>query len=473
MNMIRIADRTGGVTTVSPAVVEDFAGSLRGDLLRPGDAGYDEARTIWNAMIDRRPALIARCTGPADVKQSVNFARENGLLTAIHGGGHNIAGNAVCDNGLMIDLSLMRSVRVDQHTKLVHIEPGATLGEIDHETQALGLVLPLGINSTTGAAGLTLGGGFGWLTRKYGMTVDCLTAADVVTADGKLVRTSENENPDLFWAIRGGGGNFGVVTHFEFRVYPLEHDVYSGLIVYPLSEAASALKKYREYVSKLGDDTNVWVVARKAPPLPFLPEDVHGTEIIAFAVFHAGDPAEGAKILEPVRKFGTVLGEHVGPQPFVAWQSAFDPLLTPGARNYWKSHNFEKLNDEVIDVVVRYAGDLPTPQCEIFFGMLGGKAGRIAPDATAYAHRDANFVLNVHTRWDSIDDDARCVGWARRFFDESAPHATGGVYINFMTEEETDRIGAAYGTSYDRLMRVKKKYDPQNLFRLNQNIDPT
>ena len=472
MSTISITQGSKNEIAMDSATVDNLAASLRGILLRPHDDGYDEARSIWNAMIDRRPALIARCSGVADVRLVVDFARKHKLLTAIHGAGHNIAGNAVCDGGIVIDLSMMRSVRVDPEARLVQVEPGATLGDLDHETQSFGLATPVGINSTTGVAGLTLGGGFGWLSRMHGMTVDCLTAVDVVTADGRFLHANDKENSDLFWAVRGGGGNFGVVTRFEFRLFPVGPEILAGLIVLPIADAVPAMKKYRDFVANLPDETNVWVVLRKAPPLPFLPEEVHGKEVLVFAVFHAGDPDEGMKALDPLRGFGTVLGEHIGVQPFTAWQTAFDPLLTPGARNYWKSHNFAELKDEAIEVAVKYARSLPTAQCEIFFGMLGGEVARISPDATAYPHRDANFVLNVHGRWDDAGDDNRCISWARKFFKESAPYATGGVYINFMTEEETDRVRAAFGSSYDRLVAAKKKYDPENLFRLNQNISP-
>ena len=423
-------------------------------------------------MIDRRPGLIARCSGVADVLGAVRFARTHDLLVSVHGGGHQIAGNAVCEGGLMIDLSAMNAVRVDPDARRVHVGPGATLGDLDHETQAFGLAVPTGINSTTGIAGLTLGGGFGWISRKHGMTVDNLIAADVVTADGRLVRASESENADLFWALRGGGGNFGIVTRFEFRAHPVGPGVLSGLIVYPLAAAPAALRKYRDFVDGLGEETAVWVVLRKAPPLPFLPESVHGTEVLVFAVCHVGDPAEGEKILAPVSTWGEPVGAHVGVQPFTAWQAAFDPLLTPGARNYWKSHNFTALSDEVLDAAIRSAENLPTGECEIFFASLGHAASRVAADATAYPHRDAKFVLNVHGRWQSADEDAAGVGWARAFFDETAPYATGGVYINFMTEDEGDRVAAAYGPSFARLAKVKKAYDPDNRFRLNQNVRP-
>jgi FAD/FMN-containing dehydrogenase len=473
MNSLKVVARNEATITLDAGALENFKSSLRGSLLLPGDDGYNTARTIWNAMIDRRPALVVRCAGVADIRKAVNFAREHKLLTAVKGGGHNIAGNAVCDGGLLIDLSNMRAVSVDPFARVAYVEPGVTLGDFDHECQAFGLATPVGINSTTGLAGLTLGGGFGWLSRKYGMTVDNLIAADVITADGRLLRASDTENSDLFWAIRGGGGNFGIVTRFEFRLHPLGPDVLSGLIVYSLKEAASALRQFREYTKKLGEETTVWTVMRKAPPLPFLPPEVHGTDIIVFCVFHAGNPTDGLKALEPVRKFGTILGEHVGVMPYTAWQKAFDPLLTPGARNYWKSHNFIDLSDGAIDVAVRYVQNLPSPQCEIFFGMIGGATTRPSTDATAYSHRNTIYVCNVHGRWETAAEDKVCINWARGFYREAAPYATGGVYVNFLTDDESDRIEAAYGPGYHRLSQVKQKYDPDNFFRMNQNIPPS
>lgn len=471
MKSINIANG-GGTVTVQGSDLSKFAASFNGELLQPGDSGYDDTRAIWNAMIDRKPALIARCKTVPDVVSAVNFAREHDLLTAIRGAGHNIAGNAVCENGLMIDLSGMKGVTVDPDSRIAHVEPGATLGDLDQATQEFGLAVPVGINSTTGVAGLTLGGGFGWLTRLYGMTVDNLVAADVVTADGQLLHASEKENPDLFWATRGGGGNFGVVVNFDFKAYPVGPDVYSGLVVYSLDEAESILRKYREQISTLSNETNVWIVLRKAPPLPFLPEAVHGKEILVLACFHAGDPKEGEKAIEPFRKFGNVLGEHLGVQPFCDWQTAFDPLLTPGARNYWKSHNFETIEDEVIELAIKYASNLPSDECEIFFGQLGGQAAKKDPGATAYPHRNANFVLNVHGRWREDSDDEKCIAWARDFYRETLPFATGGVYVNFLTRDETERVKAAYGENYDRLLETKRKYDPDNLFRMNWNIPP-
>ena len=472
MNKVRFVRGNGDSVTVDSAVTEQLKASLRGTLLSPGDAGYDQSRTVWNAMIDRRPALVVRCAGVADIQQAVAFARQHGILTAVKGGGHNIAGNAVCEGGLLIDLSGMRSVRVDPQARVAHVEPGATLADFDHECQAFGLATPVGINSTTGIAGLTLGAGFGWLSRKHGMTIDNLLAVDIVTADGRLLRADDKSNADLFWAVRGGGGNFGIVTRFEFKLHPVGPDLLSGLIVFSFKEAATVLKKYGDYCRTLGGETSVWTVLRKAPPLPFLPANVHGTEIVAFAICHAGDPEAGKKAIEPIRKFGTVLGEHVGVQPYRAWQKAFDPLLTPGARNYWKSHNFKELSGGAIDVVVKYVGNLPSPHCEIFFGLIGGATMRPAPEATAYSHRDALYVCNVHGRWETAAEDKKCIDWARGFFRDATPFATGGVYVNFLTDDESDRIKAAYGSGYERLAAVKQKYDPQNLFRVNQNIRP-
>ncbi|MBI5267567.1 MAG: FAD-binding oxidoreductase [candidate division Zixibacteria bacterium] len=470
MNSVQIARGEGGQAAVTAESIDSLKASFRGAIVRPGEAGYDEARTVWNAMIDRRPALVARCVGVADIRRAVDFARTHKLLTAVKGGGHNIAGNAVCDGGFLIDLSLMRIVRVDPIAKVAHVAPGATLGDFDHETQAFGLATPVGINSTTGIAGLTLGAGFGWLSRKYGMTIDNLREVDIVTADGQLRRASEKENSDLFWALRGGSGNFGVVTRFEFKLHEVGPNVLAGLVVYPHSQAASALKKYREYVKTLSDDTSVWVVLRKAPPLPFLPTEVHGTDIIAFCICYNGDPEQGEKAIAPVRKFGTALGEHVGVMPFTAWQKAFDALLTPGARNYWKSHNFTEISDGAIEKAVNYAGSLPSAQSEIFFGLIGGATTRVKPDAMAYSHRDAIYVMNVHTRWENASEDKTCIDWARAFFRETQQYASGGVYVNFLTDDESDRIKAAYGPHYDKLLSIKKMYDPENLFRMNQNI---
>jgi len=460
------------MTTQSSNLGKELKGMIKGSVLSAGDPGYDDARQIWNAMIDRRPALIVQCVDADDVPPAIALARRHKLEISIRGAGHNIAGNALCDDGLTIDFSNMKNVRVDAAKRRAYVEPGATLADLDEATQAHGLATPVGINSTTGIAGLTLGGGFGWLTRKYGMTVDNLVSVDLITAEGRKIRASETENADLFWAIRGGGGNFGVVTSFEFQLFPVGPEIFAGLIVFPFSQAKQILNQYRQFVNSAPEELNVWVVLRKAPPLPFLPENVHGKEVVVMPVFYSGPATEAEKLIAPVRAFGTPHGEHLGVQPYVAWQKAFDPLLTPGARNYWKSHNFTELADGALDSIIEFAGKLPSPQCEIFIGLIAGASNRIAPDAMAYGHRDAKFVLNVHGRWDEAKDDPKCIGWAREFFKASAPYASAGAYVNFMTAEEGDRVAAAYGANYDRLVQIKKRYDPDNIFHLNQNIKP-
>lgn len=460
------------MTQLQQAMIDEFKAHFHGNVLLPSDADYDEVRQIWNAMVDRRPALIARCASSESVVQAVKFGRKNNLLVSIRGGGHNIAGNAVCDDGLMIDLSLMKGVQVDPSARRATVEPGCTLADFDAAAQVHGLATPLGINSTTGVAGLTLGGGFGWLSRKYGMTVDNVLSAEVVTSDGAQVRASETQNADLFWGLRGGGGNFGIVTSFEFQLHRVGPEVLSGLIAFPFDQAKSVLTQFARFTETMPDDLNVWMVTRKAPPLPFLPVDVHGKEIIVLAVCYVGEPTEGEKLIDTLRGFGTAHGEHFGVQPYTAWQQAFDPLLTRGARNYWKSHNFSRLSDDAIDTIIAYASSLPSPQCEIFIGTIGGQTARIAPEAMAYSSRDANYVMNVHGRWESAAEDERCIAWAREFFAKSQPFASAGAYINFLTQEETDRIEFAYGGGYKRLVVLKKKYDPTNFFRMNQNIKP-
>ncbi len=458
--------------TISEETLAAFAGKLRGEAALPGEDGYEAARTIWNAMIDRRPALAARCRGPADVIHALKFAREEKLLVAVRGGGHNIAGSAVCDGGLLIDLSPMRSVRVDPSARIARVEAGATLADFDREAQAFALATPLGINSTTGVAGLTLGGGFGWTTRKFGLTIDNLVSADLVTADGEFMRVSESEHPDLFWALRGGGGNFGVVTSFEFRLHPLGPEVLSGLVVHPLDEAEALLPEFRRIVNEAPDELAVWAVMRKAPPLPFLPAEWHGKEVLIFAACYAGDMAEGEKATRALRSLGRPIADVVSPHSFVRWQGAFDPLLTAGARNYWKSHDFDDLSEGAIAAMIRAARALPSPECEVFIAHLGGAMARVTPEATAWPHRKAHFVMNAHARWREQAQDSTCIAWARGLSEAAAPFASGGVYVNFMPEDEQARVESAYGANYRRLAEIKRRYDPENQFRMNQNIPP-
>jgi FAD/FMN-containing dehydrogenase len=458
------------MNTQSREKIESLKGKIKGQVVLPDDLNYNTVRKIWNAMIDRRPAVIVQCAEAGDVPHAIAYARENDLEISIRGGGHNIAGSALCENGVMIDLSIMTRVDVDPEKRRAYVEPGATLGDFDKAVQAHGLATPVGINSTTGIAGLTLGGGFGWLTRKYGMTIDNLASAELVTADGRMVRVSEDENSDLFWAIRGGGGNFGIITRFEFKLHPVGPEILAGLIVFPQKQTKQIFQQYRDFVITAPEELNVWVVLRKAPPLPFLPDSVHGKEVVVLAIFYSGLKIEGDVFIDRLRGFGDAYGEHIGVQPYVQWQQAFDPLLTPGARNYWKSHNFIELSDGALDSMIEYAGNMPSPDCEIFVGLLAGAANRISADAMAYGHRDARFVINVHGRWQDAVQDESVISWARSFFKASAPFASAGAYVNFMTGDESDRVAAAYGTNYSRLQKVKKEYDPENVFHNNQNI---
>ncbi len=463
----------GGSTAVSEGAVEALRDALVGNLLTPESAGYEDTRSIWNAMIDRRPGLIVDCRAEGDVSNAVKFAAEHGVLLSICGAGHNIAGNAVCDGGLMISFKKMKDVVVDPSSRTVRVQPGVTLGDLDAATQAHALAVPTGINSTTGIAGLTLGGGFGWLSRKYGMTVDNLLSARVVLADGSIVVASESEHPDLFWGLRGGGGNFGVVTSFEFQAHPVGPEILSGLIVHPFADARQVLRGYRDFLKGAPDEVTVWSVMRKAPPLPFLPEEVHGTEVVVLAAMYAGEMSDGEIALAPLRAMGTPIADVIGPHPYVGWQQAFDPLLTPGERNYWKTHDFAEMSDGLIDEVLGYVATLPSPQCEVFFGQVGGAQSRVPDAATAYQGRSAAFVLNVHGRWSDPSQDDACIGWCRDLWEAVGQYATGEAYVNFMTEEEGARLESAYGSGYERLVELKNEYDPSNLFRMNQNIRPT
>ena len=464
---------TVAATPVSQRAVSILRQRIRGVVLTDADEAYNSARHVWNAMIDRKPSVIVRCADASDVQVAVDFARDMNALLAVRGGGHNIAGSAVCDGGVMIDLSLMKSVKVDAIARTVRVEPGVTLGELDRETQAFGLVTPTGINSTTGISGLTLGGGFGWISRKFGLTIDNLISANVVTADGRQVSASEKDNPDLFWALRGGGGNFGIVTSFEFRLQPLGPEVMSGLIVYPLSQARDLIRRYREIAAAAPDELACWFVMRAAPPLPFLPKEVHGTGIIAFAACYAGPMDAAERAMKPLRTIGTPIADVIGPHPFCGWQTALDPLLTPGARNYWKSHSFATIENGLIDVLVEYASKLPSAETELAFAQLGGAINRVPSEATAYPHRDVAFLINLHTRWRDPADDAACIAWARSLFDACAPFASGGTYVNFIPEDDKDGVKRAYLGNAKRLAAIKAKFDPHNLFSVNQNIRPT
>ncbi len=451
--------------------VQDLRAALRGEVIAPDDAGYDAARAVWNAMIDRRPAAIAACADAADVARAVGFARDNGLLLSVRGGGHNVSGTAVCDGGLMIDLSAMNDVTVDPERRTARVGGGATLAEMDRATQAHGLAAPGGVVGSTGVGGLTLGGGFGWLSRLHGLAVDNLIEVEIVLADGRIVAANETDHADLFWGVRGGGGNFGVATAFTFRLHPVGPDVLFGPTVYRLEDAADVLRHYRAFTATAPRACCVWADLLTAPPFPFLPPEAHGTKVLSLLQCFAGDIEEGERVLAPLSGYGNPLGDAVMARPFVEAQALLDEVYAKGMRNYWASANCHDLSDTVIDALVARAATMPTPQSDMLICQLGGAIGDVADDATAYPHRDVSYALTPGARWaDAADDDA-CVAWTRETGAILRRVAEAGAYVNFIAEG-SGRERDAYGANYERLARIKRAYDPSNLFRMNQNVEP-
>jgi FAD/FMN-containing dehydrogenase len=463
----------------APAVLRDrmglssFLAAIRGTALQPGDAGYDAARVVWNGMIDRRPAVIVRCAGTADVIACVNFAREQGLPLAVRGGGHNVAGTAVCDGGLVADLSGMKGIEVEPAARTVRAQPGLLWGEFDRETQAFGLATTGGIVTHTGIAGLTLGGGIGWLMRRHGLTSDNLHAADVVTADGQFLRASESENADLLWGLKGGGGNFGIVTAFEYRLHPIGPEVLAGVILHPAEQTPDVLRFYRDFVAAAPDDLTTIVNLRRAPPAPFLPSHIHGRRVVVIAVCYAGRIEDGERVVAPLRQFGAPLIDLIRPTQYTAHQGMFDASVPHGLRYYWKSHYLGPLDDAAIDTLVTHAWQAPSPASYTIVFHLGGAIGRVDAAATAFDDRRAEHALNINAVWSDAQATDEQIAWARSFSESMRPLSTGGVYVNFLGEEGEERVRAAYGPDkYSRLAALKRKYDPTNLFRLNQNIRP-
>jgi len=445
------------------ATLQDFRASLHGQVILPGDAEYDEARKVWNGMIDRRPALIARCQGVADVSKAVRFAREQHLPLAIRGGGHNVAGAGTCDGGLVIDLSAMRGVQVDSERQTARVEPGATWKDFDEEAQRYGLATTGGLVSSTGVAGFTLGGGVGWLVRKHGLACDNLLAAEVVTADGQVVRASADEHADLLWGLRGGGGNFGVVTSFEFALHPVP-TVVGGLVAHPLPRAREVLRFYRDFIATAPDELTTVAIFATTP---------EGHQIIGIAACYAGPVEQGEEVVRPLKEFGPPVMDMMGPAPYTALQQANDPTAPAGLHNYWKATYLQDLSDEAIDAVIEYAEKATSPLSMVHIHQLGGAMNRVAADATAFANRDSGFVVNILGVWPTPGaDDAAHMDWVRGLFTALQPYAHG-AYINFLGDEGQDRVRAAYGANYARLVALKNAYDPTNLFRLNQNIPPT
>lgn len=445
---------------------------VRGEILQSDDPGYDDARAVWNGMIDRRPAVIVRCRGAADVIAAVNFARDHDLLLAVRGGGHSFPGKSVCDDGLMIDLSPMRAVRVDPGARTARVQGGATWRDVDHETQSFGLATTGGLISHTGVAGLTLGGGVGYLARKHGLALDNLIGADVVTADGELVHASEAENADLFWGLRGGGGNFGVVTSFQFRLHELGPQVLAGFLVHPFEAAAAALRFYREFMARAPDEVTCYPLFGNIPSEPPFPEAHQGRTGLYFAVCHAGSVADGEETLGPLREFGDPLLDAVQPMPYRALQQSFDEGQRPGNRWYLKSLYCDELSDSMIDTLVERVDPLRGPLTFAWLEPMGGAIGRHDPEATAYPHRDAAYAFAVSPGWLDPAEDDRNIAWARELFDAMRPYGSG-VYVNYLDRDEDERIRSAYGVNYDRLVKLKNEWDPANLFRLNQNIPPS
>ncbi|MFD1645991.1 FAD-binding oxidoreductase [Haloarchaeobius litoreus] len=464
-------------TEIDEETVQGFSAELRGEVLRQGDAGYDEARTIWNGMIDKRPALIAQCAGAADVITAVNFARENNHEIAVRGGGHNVAGTAVCDDGIVIDLSAMRAVWVDPRARTARVQGGALWSDVDHETRAHGLATTGGIVSHTGVAGLTLGGGIGWLMRKHGLTVDNLLSADMVTADGEFVRASDDEHSDLFWALRGGGGNFGIVTSFEFALHPVGPTVLAGPVFWPADDTANALRFYRDFVRDAPDELGTVVKFGTIPPLPVAPEELHWRPAVAINACYAGPVEEGESVLRPLREHGTPLLDLVSPEPYVAHQSGTDSTVLHGWHYYWKSTDLPELSDDLIDVFVNHAFSAESPRSYSVLFHLGGAVSRVDNDATAYTGRNAPHNININGVWrpDETEEFADSeTAWVRRFLDALEPYREG-VYVNFLDADDgTQRVREAYGEhTYRRLAEIKAEYDPDNVFHLNQNIEPT
>jgi FAD/FMN-containing dehydrogenase len=475
---LRVITLTGADAALGDSVVERFGNGLRGELLRSDDAGYEKTRKVWNGLIDKRPALIVRCAGVGDVVDSVNFARENDLLLAVRGGGHNVAGNAVCDGGLVIDLSQMRGIRVDPERRLVRAESGATLGDLDRETQVFGLATPLGAVSKTGIAGLTLGGGLGWLRRKHGLSSDNLVSVDVVTADGAFLTASETENTDLFWGIRGGGGNFGVVTSFEYRLHPVGPEVMFCFVIYPGDKAKEVLSFCEQYVAEAPDEVSPIAVLGRVPPVEIFPERWHGEPMVALLAMYAGEAKEGGRVLKPLRDLGGAIADISARMPYRQAQSVLDEDYPDGWRYYWKSQNLSGLSDEVNERLMDHAAAAPSPYSTVDVWFQGGAMARIGAEESAFGDRSAPILLGVEANWEDPQDDEADqanVAWVRECVSDLRRFSSGGAYLNFPGfYEEGDRMmREAFGENHKRLVALKDKYDPTNLFRLNQNIKPT
>jgi FAD/FMN-containing dehydrogenase len=454
------------------ATVQELRDAMRGEVLAPGDTGYAEACRIWNGMYDEaRPALVARCVGTADVSAAIGFARSNDLEIAVRGGGHSIAGFSTCAGGIVIDLSQMRSVRVDPAARRAYVGGGAVWGDVDHETQAHGLATTGGLVSTTGVAGFTLGGGIGWLMRRHGLACDNVVAADVVTADGKVVRASESENSDLLWGLRGGGGNFGIVTQFELALHPVGPIVYAGAIFFSAEHDAELLRRFRDWAPNAPNDVTALVSLTTAPPLPVIPEAWHGRKVAAVLAMSSGPVEAGAGQVKELRAVAEPIADLLGPMPYTTMQSLIDPLWPKGIRAYFKATNLTRLDDELVDRFCELHDEAPGPQCEVHVHQMGGAVADVPEGTTAFPERAMPFLLNAVTGWNDAEVDPQHVAWARAVIAAAGRAATGRAYVNFLGDADAGR--ASYGPDkYARLVELKNEYDPTNVFRLNQNIEP-
>jgi FAD/FMN-containing dehydrogenase len=473
MTTLAAIDRNGNSLALDTARVDALRAALRGTLIGANDAGYHEARAVWNAMIDKKPALIARCIGTADIVACVNFARETEIALSMKGGGHNIAGLAVVEGGLVIDCSQMRGCVVDTKERIAHSQPGATLGDVDRETQLHGLAAVLGFVSLTGVTGLTLGGGFGYLSRRYGWTSDNVRSMSMVTTEGKVVRASPTENADLFWGLRGGGGNFGVITDIEHQLYPVGPEIYGGGIAWTADHAAEVFELYQKLADSAPIDLSVVCVMRIAPPAPWIQKEAHGKPIIALFVCHAGRVEEAEQLMAPVKALGKPVGDILMRRSYVSQQSLLDATQPKGRRYYWKSEYLPGVSQDIFKSVEKHALAMPSPHSAVILFPLGGAIGQHANSHSAVGNRNANYVLNITGSWEKPEDDGANVEWARAAWRDMKHFSTGGTYINFLTEEEAgERIQAAYGTNFERIARVKAAWDPQNMFRMNKNVQP-
>ncbi len=458
---------------LKPDAFDGLKMRLRGPVFAPGDVGYEESRTVWNAMIDRKPAVVARCLGIADVIACVKFARENDILLCIKGGGHNIAGLATADGALMLDMSLMRGVWVDPKRKVAHAQAGCLLGDVDRETQVHGLAAVLGFVSLTGIAGLTLGGGFGYLTRRWGWTADNVVGMDVVTADARLVRASSDENADLFWGLRGGGGNFGVVTGIDYALQPVGPEIVGGVVAWPASEARKVLELYRTVAEKAPPELTLIALLRPAPPAPWLPKEMHGKPIVALLACYSGRPEDGEKLVAPIKSFGKPIGDVLERRPYAQLQSLLDATQPKGRRYYWKSEYLPRIEPALCEKVIEHAARIQSPHSAIILFQIEGALNRLEEGHSPVGNRDARYVLNITGSWEKADEDRANIEWTREAWNDMKRFSTGGTYINFLTEDEgAERIEAALGKGLVRLAEVKSKWDPQNVFRTNRNIKP-